>query len=120
MLEQLFEIIETAATSSHAAIIISLALNVALAWGWWRREATHSSGSDRFRREWIEREKSYLECLSGHDDEIAAFGREAFTVLQDVAAALAGMERTLDGLETLVHLALNKKLYGDEKNENEK
>ena len=42
-------------------------------------------------------------------------------LIQDVAAALAGMERTLDGVETLVHMAINNKLNdkqnGDDKNE---
>ena len=116
MLEQIFQMIETAATSPHAAIIISLAMNVALAWGWWRREQMQAARLDQIRGERTEREENYLDCLAQRDEEVAALGREAFGVLQDVAAALAGMERTLDGVETLVQLALNNRIHGVKKN----
>ena len=113
MFQQIFEIIEAAASSSHAALIICIALNVALAWGWWRREQVHSSRYDQIRAELIERETGFIECLSQRDEEVNALGREAFTALQEVAGALAGMERTLDGVEALVQMALNERLRRD-------
>lgn len=116
MLQQVFEIIETAASSTHAALIICLAMNVALAWGWWRREQMHTARLDEIRDERAEREAAFLDCLAQRDEEVAALGREAFGVLQDVAAALAGMERTLGGVEALVHMALNNRIHGKGKN----
>jgi hypothetical protein len=112
MLQEWFEIIEAAASSTHAALIISLSLNIALAWGWWRREQGHISRYDQIRGERTQLENTFLERLKEREDEVAAIGREAFAVLQDVAAALAGMERTLDGVEALVHMALDNKLHG--------
>ena len=114
MIEQLFQIIESAATSTHAAVIISLALNIALAWGWWRREQSHAMRGDVLRAEWIQRETMFLECLTQKDEEVAGISREAFSVLQDVASAMSAMEGTLDSVETLVHLALNNRLHGIE------
>jgi hypothetical protein len=119
MIEQIFGFITTIAESSNAAIIISLAMNVALAWGWWRREQTHTAKYDTLRSEWISRESAFLDNMKERDSEVSTLGHEAFSVLQEVAGALAGMERTLDGIDTMVQMAVNKKLKGDEKNAEE-
>jgi len=113
--QEIYNIIESAASSAHAALMISLAMNVALAWGWWRRESGHAAGNDKSRSDWMEREKAFLECLKEKDDEVASIGHEALAALQDVAGALAGMERTLDGVETLVTVALNGRLHKEDK-----
>lgn len=118
MVDQVFEYITTIASSPQAAIIISLALNVALAWGWWRREQNHLARYDTLRSEWITRETAYLENMSERDNDVSALGREAFSVLQDVAGALAGMERTLDGVDAMVQISVNRKLR--EKNDDER
>jgi hypothetical protein len=114
MLETIYRMIEAAASSTHAALIISIAMNVALAWGWWRREQVHTQEGERNRSDWITRENSFLEILGQRDEEVEALSREALNALQEVAGALAGMERTLDGVETLVHIVLNNKLKGEE------
>jgi len=99
MLEQLVEIIESIAGSPCAAITISLAMNVALGWGWWRREQMHSARYDVLRQEWISREKQISEMMIERDDEVTAVGREAFSILHDTAAALGSIESTLEGME---------------------
>ena len=98
--------LDTAARSEHTALIIALGSAVALGWGWWRREGAHSARYD-----------TLLDALRCQDEEVAALAREAFEVLRDVAAALAGMERTLEGLDSLVHVVLNSKLHGADKDE---
>ena len=117
MLEQAITFIENTSTSPHAAIVISLALNIAFAWGWWRREQSHNTRYDNLHGEWIRREEAYLECLNERDDEVSAIGHEAFTALQEVAVAMVGMERTLDGLENLMHLAMQHGFKGDNQSE---
>jgi hypothetical protein len=117
MLNQIFEIIVSAASSGQAAIIISLAMNVALAWGWWRREQTHIVRYDTLRAEWIVRESEVMKCLKERDDETSAMNKEAFSVLQNVASAMAGMERTLEDVETLVQMSINQKINKGDGNE---
>jgi len=112
MVEQVYRMIEAAASSPHAALLISIALNVALAWGWWKREQEHTEAGSKIRGEWMAREEAFLECLGQKDEEVGALSHEALIALQDVAAALAGMEGTLDGVEALVHVVLNMKLKG--------
>jgi len=102
MIDQLFQIIQTAATSPVGAIMVSLAFNIALGWGWWRREVAHMARYDKLHSEWIDREKSYFESVSEHDKEISELAREAFSAMSDTATALVGMERTLDGIEILL------------------
>lgn len=117
MLDQVFQFITTIADSAQAALIISLALNVALGWGWWRREQNHLVRYDTLRSEWIARENSYLINMKECDSQVDSLGREAFKVLQDVAGALAGMERTLDGIDTMVQMAVNRKLNREDSDE---
>jgi len=120
MLDQLFRMIEATASSEHAALLISLAIGVALAWGWWRREGAHSARYDQLQAENTQRENVLLDCLKQREEELAGIAREAFQVLQDVSAAMAGMERTLDGVEALVRVALNNRLHGKDGSENGK
>jgi hypothetical protein len=96
MLDQIFHILEQAASSEHAALIIALAAAVVFAWIWLRREAV------------------LMEHIRQRDSEVSELAREAYEVLQDVAAALAGMERTLEGLEALVRVVLDHRLHGSE------
>jgi hypothetical protein len=117
MLDQIFGYITTISESAQAALIISLAMNIALSWGWWRREQNHLTRYDTQRSEWIARESEYLKNMTDRESEITALGKEAFSVLQNVAGALAGMERTLDGIDTLVQIAVNRRLNGEDKNE---
>ena len=101
MLEQLFHILETAAQSEQAALLIALASAAAIGWGWWRSESAHN---DRY--------KSLVSALRESEEDVSTLSREALSALQDVAAALAGMERTLDGVEMLIHTVLKKRLNG--------
>jgi hypothetical protein len=118
MLDQIFQFITTISESAQAALIISLAMNIALSWGWWRREQNHLARYDTQRSEWIARESEYLKNMTDRESEVAALGKEAFSVLQNVAGALAGMERTIDGIETMVQMAVNRKLNREENDEN--
>ena len=102
MIDQLFQIIQTAATSPVCAIMVSLAFNIALGWGWWRREVAHMARYDKLHSDWISREKSYFDSVSEHDKELNELSREVFGVISDTATALVGMERTLDGIEILL------------------
>ncbi len=117
MADQLFELINTIAESPNSALMICLAMIVVLSWGWWRREQGHVTRYDTLRSEWITRENAYLESLGERDNDVSALGRETFTVLQDVAMALAGMERTLDSVDTMVHMVVNRKLRGEDRDE---
>lgn len=99
MLDQIFSVIEKAASSEHTALIIAIAAAVAFAYVWLRREGV------------------LMEHIRQREKEVAELAREAYEVLQDVAAALAGMERTLDGLEALARVVLDHRLHGDEGNE---
>ena len=94
--------IQSIATSPNCAILISLAFNVALAWGWWRREIAHTQKYDVLRAEWLEREASFYEILAAHDGEISAISREAFGAMSDTASALSGMEGSLDRIEMIL------------------
>ena len=114
MLEQMLHILETAASSEHAALLITLAIAVALAWGWWRRELAHLTRYDQLLGAQAGRENSLLECLRQREEEVDALSKEMLEVLRDVSAAMAGMERTLDGVEALVHTVLNERLHGKE------
>jgi len=82
--------------------MVSLAFNVALGWGWWRREVAHMARSDQLRSEWIDREKSFYDILASNDKEVTQLSREAFGAMSDTATALVGLERTLDGFELLL------------------
>jgi hypothetical protein len=114
-LDQIFQLIESAADSQHAALLITLCVAVALGWGWWRRELAHSTRYDALETDRAAREKVFLDCINQRDSELAALAKEAFGVLQDTSSALAGMERTLDAVEALVHASLNNRLYPDDK-----
>jgi hypothetical protein len=113
MPDQTLGVLERVASSGHAALLISLAIGVALAWGWWRREAAHSARYDKLQVDETARESNLLQCLAQREEELAALAKEAFGVLQDVSAAMAGMERTLDGVEALVHTALTSQIHGE-------
>ncbi len=102
MLDNIFTIIEQVASSTQAAMMVSIAFNIALCWGWWRRETVHTQKYDQLRKEWIDRENVYYRTFQQHDEEIGALSLEAFSVLSDTASALSGMERTLDGLEMIL------------------
>lgn len=104
MLDQLFRMIEAAASSEHAALLIALSAAAALACGWWRRELAHSNQLDRLTADHAAREYALIDRLSNSEERLVALAREAFGVLQDVSAAVTGMERTL---ETVERLALN-------------
>jgi hypothetical protein len=109
-MDQIFNILDTAAGSQHAALLITLGMAVALAWGWWRRELGHTSRFTELEAGRVLREKSFMDCINQRDSDLAALAREVFGVLQDVSSALGGMERTLDGVEALVHATLNSRI----------
>jgi uncharacterized protein HemX len=100
-MEQVFQILETAARSEHAALLIALAAAFVLGWAWWKSEIAHN-----------ERYNSLLDTIREQEEEITTLAKEALGTLQDVASALAGMERTLDGVDALIHAVLNNRLHG--------
>ena len=102
-MDQIFATIDHIASSEHAARSIPLAVTVALAWGWWRRETAHSARYDRLQADETARENSLLQCLGEREEELQSLAKEAFGVLQEVSAAMAGMEGTLDGVEASLY-----------------
>jgi hypothetical protein len=113
-MDQIFNILLTAAASDHAALLITLSIAVALAWGWWRRESMHSTRYDQLQLDRTSREDSLLACLKQREEELSALSKEAFDVLKDVSAALAGMERTLDSVDSLVRTVITNRLQEKE------
>ena len=102
MFDQIIQFLNSIASSEHVALVISLGVSVALGCGWWRRE------NDHFSR--------YKEL----ETEIVALAKETSGALQNVSAAIAGMERTLDSVERLVHTVLGSRLQKEEGPGNEK
>jgi hypothetical protein len=113
-MDQIFNMILTAAASDHAALLITLAISVALAWGWWHRESMHSTRYDKLQADRTLREDTLLTCLKQREEELASLSKEAFDVLKDVSAALAGMERTLDSVDSLVRTVITNRLQDKE------
>jgi hypothetical protein len=113
-MDQIFNILSTAASSENAALLITLCLATALAWGWWRRESMHSTRYDNLQADRTAREDTLLQCIRQREDELTSLSKEAFEVLQDVSAGLAGMERTLDGVDSLVRAVIGNRLQEKE------
>jgi hypothetical protein len=109
-MDQIFNILITAAASENAALLISLSIAVALACGWWRRESMHSARYDKLQADRMSREDTLLQCLKQREEELAAMSKEAFEVLRDVSSALAGMERTLESVDSLVRAVIGNRL----------
>ena len=112
-MEQILKLLDSVASSEHSALLIALSIALALGWGWWRRENMHIVRYEQLRKDSQERENNLLKCLSERNEELDSLAKESLGVLQDVASALAGMERTLDGIDALVHIVLNERLHKD-------
>jgi len=102
--DEILLILETAAKSEHAALLIALGGACALGFGWWKSENAH-----------IDRYNALLQTAREQEEKVSTLAREALEVLQEVAAALSGMERTLDKVDALIHAVLNNRLHGGEK-----